>query len=206
MSYIHIAKRKKNGTPARESRSPGTVDCSTAEETSFASRKLPEGTGRNSTPQRNQTALSLAATSKPNRAPRYPRPGIGNPNFQSLGRSVSALFYTLVTLRKDSCVLSRNCLVYRVSLPAAFLSGGYSDGPILRATLLRLGSGPARRALMSFVRCCHLATLLLASTLGLSLSAQAPQPRLRSPSQFTTRSESSMPSMSERALYQSAVS
>ena len=29
---------------------------------------------------------------------------------------------------------------------------------------------------MSFVRCCHLATLLLASTLGLSLSAQAPQP------------------------------
>jgi hypothetical protein len=38
------------------------------------------------------------------------------------------------------------------------------------------------------------------------LSAQPPQPRLRSPRQFTTRSESSRPSISERTPYQSAVS
>src|SRR6185437_9091211 len=38
------------------------------------------------------------------------------------------------------------------------------------------------------------------------LSAQPPHPRLRSPRQFTTSSESSRPSISERAPYQSAVS
>src|SRR5271169_1972185 len=37
-------------------------------------------------------------------------------------------------------------------------------------------------------------------------SAQPPQPRLRSPRQFTTRSESSMPSMSESAPYHRYVS
>lgn len=93
----------------------------------IASGNFPQKGRRHSQPPR-MTAMSLAATSKPNRAPRYPRPGIGNPNPQSLGRLPTRPSRTLV-IPKYFRVLRHNRFVYSLSLLASFTSSGYSDGP-----------------------------------------------------------------------------